>query len=80
MKEKYEIKLKCVFCGSEEFSLPEKNYKPKIGEQVRCSKCGKLNDYEALQGLAVKESIKIVKNDFNNEIKKIFKKAGFKVK
>jgi len=80
MKEKYDIKLKCVFCGSEQFSLPEKNYKLKIGEQIKCAKCGRLNDYEALRDLAIKEGINVVKTDFDDEIKKIFKKASFKIK
>lgn len=80
MKDKYDIKLKCVFCGSEDFVIPEKGYKPKIGEQVKCAKCGKLNDYEALHDLATKEGLNTVKSDVNEEIKKMFKKAGFKLK
>lgn len=80
MKDKYSVKFKCVFCGSEEFIIPEEKYKPKAGEQIKCAKCGRLNDCESLHDLAVKEGIKAVKQDFDQEIKKIFKKAGFKIK
>lgn len=80
MKDKYQLKLQCVFCGSKEFFQPEKDYIPAVGEQIKCAKCGKLNDYEALCGLAVKENIGLIKTDFNNEVKKIFKKSGFKLK
>lgn len=80
MKDKYSVKFKCVFCGSEEFSVPEENYEPKPKEQIKCAKCGRLNDYEALYDLAVKEGINVVEKDLDQEIKKMFKKVGFKLK
>lgn len=80
MKDKYIVKFKCVFCGNEEFSIPEENYRPKPKEQIKCAKCGRLNDCESLQNLAVKEGINAAKKDLDQEIKKMFKKSGFKLK
>ncbi len=80
MKDNYSVKLQCVFCGSENFSLPSKGYRPKEGEQIKCANCGRLNDFDSLHQIAVKQGINEAKKDINNQIKKMFKKVGFKVK
>lgn len=80
MKDSYDIKFKCVFCGCEKFSVPRKNYKPIVGERIKCANCGRLNDYESLQNLAVKEGINIIKSDLEEDLKKMFKKAGLRFK
>ena len=80
MKDNYSVKLQCVFCGSENFSLPSKRYRPKEGEQIKCANCGRLNDFDSLHQIAMKRGIDMAKKDINDEIKKMLKKAGFKVR
>ncbi len=80
MKGNYRVKLQCVFCGSKNFSLPSKRLCPKEGEQIKCANCGRLNDFDSLHQIAVKQGINSVKKDISNEIKKIFKKAGLTVR
>ena len=47
MDTKTTIKLKCIFCGSQNFELLEEGYQPKHGEQILCSNCGRTNDYDS---------------------------------
>lgn len=78
--KKYTVKLKCVFCKSEMFELPEENYHPEEAEMVKCSNCGRLNDFSSIKKLEINNTVKQIKEDVRNEIKNIFKKSGFKIK
>ena len=80
MKDNYQVKLKCVFCGGESFNIPKGEYKPKPGEQIKCACCGKMNDYESLHQIAFNKGINTIKKDFNNEIKKTLKKSNLTIK
>ena len=77
MKEKYTIKMKCLFCKSEEFELSEKDYQPSYGEMIRCANCGKFNDYESMCNVAKEKGFEIVKDEAEKLIKDTFK--NFKV-
>ena len=80
MKDKFEIKLKCVFCGSTIFELPSNDYHPKEGELIKCGNCGRLDDFTSLRNLTIKQSEKLIKKELEKEIKNIFKKSGLKVR
>lgn len=80
MEEKTTIQLHCFFCGSTQFALPNKNYQPKAGEQIKCSNCGRTNDYDSLMRVAKSKATKWAKeqaqkkmDDFAKQIGKIFK-------
>ena len=67
-KNRYSVKLKCIFCGSEMFSFPEENYQTQRREQIKCATCGKLNYYKVLQNQAIDDVTKNVKrNDISQE-------------
>ena len=76
----YARKLQCVFCNAELFELPEENYQPEIGDMIRCANCGRLNDYSSIRNLAINKTLKNVEKDIKDEMEKMFKKAGFKIK
>lgn len=78
--KRYTVKLKCVFCKSELFELPEEDYQPEEGEMIKCSNCGRLNDFSSIKKLEINNTVKQIKEDVHNELKKIFKKSGFKIK
>lgn len=80
MKEKLEIKLKCIFCGSTNFELPSDDYHPKEGELIKCGNCGRLNDFTSLRNLTINKGKELVKEELEKEIKRIFKKSGLKFK
>lgn len=80
LKTDYKVELKCVFCKSKIFQLSYEGYQPISGDMVRCANCGKPNDYTSLKRTAINKTISEIENDVHNEIKKIFKNAGFKVK
>ncbi|PJH85542.1 MULTISPECIES: hypothetical protein [Pseudomonas] len=42
------IKLRCVFCRSNEFALPWEGYTPPAGSFVVCANCGRENDITSL--------------------------------
>lgn len=78
--KKYEVKLKCVFCQSELFELPSKDYIPEEGEMIKCSNCGRLNDFSSIKNLEINNAVEQIKTDVHNELKKMLKKSGFKLK
>lgn len=84
MKEQYEVSLECVFCGSTEFEIPYEGYQLEEGEMIKCGNCGKLNDATSIRDLAVNNKLTEIKTDVKeyakNELKNIFKKAGFTIK
>lgn len=78
--KKYTVKLKCIFCKSETFELPKEDYWPEEGEMVKCSNCGRLNDFSSIKKLEISNTVEQIKQDMHNEIKNMFKKSGFKLK
>ena len=78
--KKYMVRLKCVFCKSELFELPSKNYHPEEGEMIRCSNCGRLNDFSSIKNLEINPIFEKIKNDVQDEIKKLLKKNKLKSK
>ena len=80
MEEKTTIKLKCFFCSSTDFELPYADYQPKHGEQIRCSNCGRTNDYDSLLRVAKKQGeewaeqqVKEEMDKFKKQLKRIFR-------
>ena len=73
MKEKYNIKMKCLFCKSEQFELPKEDYQPSHGEMIKCANCGKLNDYESMGNVAKEKGMEMVKEEVEKAIKNTFK-------
>lgn len=78
--KKYTAKLKCIFCQSEMFELPYEGYQPEEGEMIKCSNCGKLNDFSSIKNLEINNTVEQIKEDVHNELKKMFKQSGFKFK
>ncbi len=78
--KKYTAKLKCIFCQSEMFELPYEGYQPEEGEMIKCSNCGRLNDFSSIKNLEINNTVEQIKEDVHNELKKMFKKSGFKFK
>ena len=76
----YNINLKCIFCRAKTFQLPYEGYKPVSGDMIRCANCSHSNDYTFIRRIAINKIVAKIEKDFTNEIKSMFKKAGFKVK
>lgn len=77
MEERYDIKMHCLFCKSEQFELPTEGYQPSPGEMIKCANCGKLNDYESMCRVAKENGIEMVKAEFEKTIKKTLKDFKF---
>lgn len=79
----FDVKLKCVFCGSTDFNLPSENYKPQEGELIKCANCGRLNDFTEIKELAIEDGKEIVfkmaKEEIDKELKKSFKNIKIKI-
>lgn len=75
----FDVKLKCVFCGSTDFNLPSENYKPQEGELIKCANCGRLNDFTEIKELAIEEGKEIVFKIAEKELKKSFKNIKIKL-
>jgi hypothetical protein len=78
------IKLRCVFCRSNEFALPFENYYPHAGSFVVCANCGKENDITSLLVVAKATGFGIAKdyaeqlmNDMKRELQKSFRNSKF---
>jgi hypothetical protein len=78
------IKLRCVFCRSNEFALPFENYSPPAGSFVVCANCGKENDITSLLVVAKATGLGIAKdyaeqlmNDMKRELQKSFRNRKF---
>lgn len=70
------IKLRCIFCGSQSFELPEEGYKTKHGEQILCSNCGRTNDYDSLLNVAKKHVKDLAEKQVQKELDDFAKKIG----
>lgn len=78
------IKLRCVFCHSNEFALPWEGYVPPPGSFVVCASCGRENDITSMlitvktAGLSLaKDHAKELVKELTNELKKTFKNSKF---
>lgn len=69
-----KISLKCVFCMSENFEVPE-GYEPQYGELIRCANCGRMNDVSSLVAVAHDEVKELATDFVADEVKKMLKKA-----
>ncbi len=76
MDTKTTIKLRCIFCGSESFEVPEEGYQPEHGEQILCSNCGRTNDYDSLLRVAKKHAKDWAKDQVQKELDDFAKKIG----
>lgn len=68
-----EIILKCVFCQSTKFEVPNLEYKPEDGESIKCSNCGKLNDVTSLNKVAIEKGKEEVVDSIQSYLKRLFK-------
>ena len=67
-----EIALKCIFCGSTQFEIPE-DYEPKEDDNLKCSNCGNLNIYSDLKEICIQEGKAFLENELKKELEKSFK-------
>lgn len=77
MEEESEVQLKCLFCKSEQFEIPDENYQFQSGDMVKCANCGKLNDYDAMFNVATEEGMEILQKEAEKVIKDTLKKFKF---
>lgn len=79
-----QAKIRCVFCKSDQFDLPNENYQPKSGEMLKCANCGRLNDYSSICENAIEHATEEIKEKAIDEVQKkllaSFKKAGWKMR
>lgn len=78
------IPLRCAFCKSTQFVVPDEDYQPKPGDMLTCANCGRESDYEAILGVLKDEAEKLTMEKAEELIEKeltaVLKKAGFKVR
>lgn len=74
------IKLRCIFCGSQSFELPEEGYQPKHGEQILCANCGRTNDYDSLLNVAMKHVKEWAEKQVQKELDNFTKKIGMMIR
>jgi hypothetical protein len=74
MEENYTITLTCLFCDSP--LQKEANQEVQSGDFIKCKNCDQDNDYDSLISIAKEKGLELVKDDLNDEIKKMFKKFG----
>jgi len=80
MEHDTTTELKCLFCTSTQFEIPEEGYEPKSGDMLKCANCGRPNDYDSMIRVVDKEAEEwgekvaqdILKN-FEKELKKALK-------
>lgn len=68
MEKQYEVKLKCIFCGSTQFEYNEDNH-PADRDMIKCGNCGKMNDLSSIKKLAVDKKVSEIKTEITNEVK-----------
>jgi len=69
-----EITIKCVFCQSTKFEVPNLEDKPRDGESIKCGNCGKLNDVTSLKKVAIEEGKDAITIAMQDHFKNLFKK------
>lgn len=81
---KKTIRLRCVFCRSEQFALPFEGYSPPSHSLVVCANCGRENDVTSLlivtksKGMEIAEAYadELVKK-MKKDLIKTFKNSNF---
>lgn len=68
MVEGTEIALKCIFCGSTQFEVPE-DYEPKEDDNLKCINCGNLNIYSDLKEICIQEGKAFLKKELEKSFK-----------
>ncbi|EAS5320258.1 hypothetical protein D8T91_19675 [Salmonella enterica] len=58
---KETIRLRCSFCGSEQFALPYTDYSPPGHSFVVCANCGRENDVTSLLIIAKSKGMEIAR-------------------
>lgn len=73
MEEMTTLELRCLFCKSTEFILPDEDYILESGDQVVCANCGNSNDYDSLMRVANEKAEKWIEEQAKKEFEKISK-------
>lgn len=80
MDHEKTTELKCLFCTSTQFEIPEENYEPQPGDMLKCANCGRLNDYDSMMRVVEKEAeewgekvAQDLMKDLDKQLKKVFK-------
>jgi len=79
---KTTIKLRCLFCKSDQFVFPNEDYKPQPGDLIVCANCGRQNDYDSLMRVMkshaeewmeeqAEEAMKRAAKELEKELKKL---------
>ncbi len=78
--KKTQVSLKCLFCTSDHFVLPEDDYQPQSGDFLKCDNCGKSNDYDSLMRVVerkatewAEEQAQDLLDDFTEQLRKSLK-------
>ena len=74
INKEYKINLKCFFCKSYLFEVPNNDYEIQSGDMIRCANCGQLNDVYYLKKTAVNKLTKQVEADIHKQLNNMFKK------
>ena len=72
-----KVLLKCVFCKNNLTYNPENPYKK--GDMIKCTKCGRMNDYNSLMKVAINSNKLVIKKEIEKELRKSLKKLKFKI-
>ena len=72
MEEKWEIKMTCLFCKSNQFEI-EEGREYASGDMIKCGNCGKLNDYESMLNVTKEKAMDIAKAEAKKMIDKTAK-------
>ncbi len=73
-----QTKMHCLFCKSDQFELPGRDYQPSPGEMIKCASCGRLNDYSSMLKLMKEQAIEMAKVEAERIVRETFK--SFKLK
>lgn len=75
-----QIKLRCLFCMSDQFVIPDEEKQFQSGDQIVCANCGQTNDYDSLMRVAKKnaeewatQQVNEMVKEFNKKVKNLFK-------
>lgn len=73
MEKSKNIKIKCLFCFSDQFVI-DKEMSLLKGHSIQCANCGRYNDYYSLLQVAKRKSLEWIKKQLEDEMKKVFGK------
>ena len=71
MEKEFKVNLQCLFCKSDQLDLPDGDYHPVNGDEIKCGNCGKLNDYESMCNAAIESH-----QGLKDEVEKVIKEAS----